>query len=229
MPKLLTNAAGEQSSRTRQRLLDPMERIAEVLFGLIMVLTLTCSFSIAAGDQRTGHELLLAALGCNLAWGLIDAILYLMTRFSEYGRGILALERLRASRDVDEARSIIAEGLPPLVASVLTPMEFAQIHRALQAIPEIPRYPNLTRNDWLAGLGVFLLVFLSTVPVAIPLLLVPDAKLAVRFSNAVALVMLFIAGYAFGRYAMRRHWWATGLAMALLGVALVAITIKLGG
>jgi len=29
------------------RLLDPMERISEILFALIMVLTFTCSFSVA--------------------------------------------------------------------------------------------------------------------------------------------------------------------------------------
>jgi VIT1/CCC1 family predicted Fe2+/Mn2+ transporter len=212
-----------------KQLLTPDERVAEVLFGLIMVLTFTCSFSVATGDQTTTRELVIAALGCNFAWGLIDAIFYLMTSFSERGRNILALERLRMTRNADEARALVADAFPPLIASVLTPAEFERIRGALAAMVDVPEHPYLTKNDWLAALGVFLLVFLSTLPVVVPLWLIPDVKLALRVSNAVAVVMLFIAGYAFGRYAMRRLWWATGLAMVALGVVLVAITIRLGG
>jgi hypothetical protein len=49
--------------------LDPMERISEVLFGLIMVLTFTSSLSIASADRASTRSMLIAALGCNLAWG----------------------------------------------------------------------------------------------------------------------------------------------------------------
>jgi len=37
-----------------------------------MVLTITCSFSIAEADRISIHTMLAAALGCNLAWDLID-------------------------------------------------------------------------------------------------------------------------------------------------------------
>jgi hypothetical protein len=60
--------------KARWSVLNPMERISEVLFGLIMVLTVTCSFSVAKSDQKQVHAMLLAALGCNLAWGAIDAV-----------------------------------------------------------------------------------------------------------------------------------------------------------
>lgn len=219
----------ERPGKARERLLDPNERIAEILFGLIMVLTLTCSVSVATGDQTTTRDLIIAALGCNFAWGLIDGVFYLMTSFGERGRNILTLERLRTTQNVDEARALVADAFPPLIASLLTPAEFERIRGALAAMPDLPKHPYLTKDDWLAALGVFLLVFLSTLPVVIPLWLIPDATMAIRASNAVALVMLFLAGYAFGRYAMRRRWWATGLAMVVLGVVLVAITIRLGG
>jgi hypothetical protein len=221
--------AVERPGRARERLLDPNERIAEILFGLIMVLTLTCSFSVATGDQTTTHGLMIAALGCNFAWGLIDGVFYLMTSFSERGRKILTLERLRTTQNLDEARSLVADAFPPLIASLLTPAEFDRIRGGLAAMADLPKHPYLTKDDWLAAFGVFLLVFLSTLPVVIPLWLIRDPNVAVRASNAVAVMMLFLAGYAFGRYAMRRHWWATGLAMVALGVVLVGITIRLGG
>jgi hypothetical protein len=213
---------------SRKHLLDPMERISEILFGLIMVLTVTCSFSAAEADRRQVHDMLLTAVGCNLAWGAIDAVFYLMARFSEQGRGILALQALRKTSELSEARTIIAAALPPLLASALTPTEFDLMHQRLNQLPEPPAHPQLTRNDWLAAAGVFLLVFLSTFPVVIPFLFADGAKFALRVSNGIAILMLFISGYAFGRHAGRSPW-RTGVAMVILGSILVGITINLGG
>ncbi len=77
--------AGE-SDKAEKRLLDPTERLSEILFGLIMVLSFTCSFSVATERGRADvRNMLVAALGCNLAWGIIDAVFYLMGCFSELG------------------------------------------------------------------------------------------------------------------------------------------------
>jgi hypothetical protein len=211
----------------RGRVLNPMERIAEILFGLIMVLTFTCSASIA-GSGEDAHSVLLAAVGCNFAWGIIDAVFYLMARLNEQERGLFALRALRNATNVNEVRDIIAEVLPPLLASALTRVEFGQMQDRLTSMRDPPERPRLTRSDLLAALGVFLLVFLSTLPVVIPLLLIDDARTALRASNGVALVMLFAIGWVFGRYALRPQW-VTGLAMVLLGTVLVAITVALGG
>src|SRR5271157_1378550 len=104
----------EVTTRSTKRLLDPMERVSEILFGLIMVLTFTCSFSVAGAGRREVREMLLGALGCNLAWGIIDAVFYLMSRLSEQGHGLLALRALRKTSDPAMAHRIIANELPPL-------------------------------------------------------------------------------------------------------------------
>jgi len=83
---------------SQKNVLDPMERISEILFGLIMVLTVTCSFSALEADRKQVREMLLAAVGCNFAWGAIDAVFYLLARFSEQGRGIFALKCAAQSR-----------------------------------------------------------------------------------------------------------------------------------
>src|SRR4051794_1447908 len=62
------------------RYLDPASRLGEVLFGLIMVLSMTLTAEIAAGGHAPARELIFAAVGCNIAWGLIDAFMYLMDR-----------------------------------------------------------------------------------------------------------------------------------------------------
>jgi hypothetical protein len=65
----------ESLTNPHERALGPVERISEVLFALIMVLTFTCSFSVADAGREEVRTMLLGALGCNLAWGIIDAVL----------------------------------------------------------------------------------------------------------------------------------------------------------
>jgi hypothetical protein len=45
-----------------------------------MVLTFTGSLSIVAADRLSIRTMIIAALGCNLAWGLIDAGRFLSVR-----------------------------------------------------------------------------------------------------------------------------------------------------
>ena len=78
------------------------------------------------------------------------------------------------------------------------------------------------------SVGVFLLVFLSTFPVVIPFLVMQNVGPALRVSNAIAIVMLFLTGYAFGRMTGRRPW-VVGTAMVVLGSMLVGMTMALGG
>ncbi len=75
--------------KSSKRVLEPYDRISEVLFGLIMVLTFTGSLSIAEGGREAVRTMLLGALGCNLAWGIIDGVLYLMGCLAEKCNGLL--------------------------------------------------------------------------------------------------------------------------------------------
>jgi hypothetical protein len=59
-------------------------------------------------------------------------------------------------------------------------------------------------------------------------MLVGDTRRALRISNTVDTLMLFLYGYPFGRRAGIRPW-AGGIAMVAVGVALVAVAIALGG
>ena len=73
-----------------------------------------------------------------------------------------------------------------------------------------------------------MLSFLSTFPIVIPFLLIGDPRLALRISNAVAITMLFLCGFMFGRWAGFRPM-AMGLSMVALGSALVGVAIAFGG
>ncbi len=218
----------ESLTNSSERLLDPIERITEILFALIMVLTFTCSFSVAQVGREEVRTMLVGALGCNLAWGIIDGVFYLMGSFSAQGHKIMQWKTLRAAASPGDAHRILVDALPPLVVSVLTPVEIEGIQQKLNQLPGVPERPQLRKADWLGALGVFLLVFLSTFPVVFPFVFIHNGKLALRISNIVAIIMLFLVGFRFGQYA-GQHPWRMGCSMVILGCVLVGATIFLGG
>jgi len=218
----------QPDDRSRRRVLAPVERISEVLFGLIMVLTITGSLSVAEAGREDVRTMLIGALGCNLAWGLIDAVMYLMGCLSDQADGIRTVLAARNAATPEQAHRAIARAVPPLVAAVLQTAELERVRVHLRAIAEPPQRPRLEARDWWGALGVFLLVFVATFPVVVPFVLAHDVARALRVSNAIAIGMLFLTGYAFGR-ATRYHATGTGLAMVALGCVLVALTKALGG
>ena len=225
---LLTPMLEHPSERSTKRVLEPIERVSEVLFGLIMVLTFTGSLSVAEAGRDNVRTMLIGAVGCNLAWGIIDGVLYLMGCLAEKGRGLLTFRAVRKAIDAKEAQRLIANSLPQVVASVLQPAELAAMHERLKQLPEPPERARLGKDDWLGAVSVFLLVFLSTFPVVIPFIFMGNAGPALRVSNVVAIVLLFLTGYAFGRITGRRPW-LVGISMVVLGSILVGMTMALGG
>ncbi len=223
-----TTATPDGAAAGSKRALEPSERIAEVLFGLIMVLTFTGSLSIAEAGRDDIRAMLIGAVGCNVAWGIIDGVLYLMGALAEKGRNLKTYLAIREARDPGQAHALIADALPPVVASVLEASELESLRHRLRDLPRPPHRARLDSSDWRGALAVFLLVFLSTFPVAVPFILMHDGMAAMRTSNAIAVGMLFVAGAAYGR-AVGGSPWIPGVSMVALGAALVALTMALGG
>jgi VIT1/CCC1 family predicted Fe2+/Mn2+ transporter len=172
--------------------------------------------------------MLLEALGCNTAWAIIDAFFYLLNRLGERGRRSALLRKLHQASDPSEIRLILADVLPPLMTPLLETQEIMSLRGKLTQFPESKVWPLLTREDWIGALGVFLLVFLSMFPVAVPFIFINNSLLATRVSNGIALVLLFLAGYSFGRFTNNNPWRA-GLAMVIFGVIVVAVAIVFEG
>jgi len=212
-----------------RRHLDPAERLGEILFGLIMALGFT-------GAVRLGHEeadnraLFIGIFGCNLAWAIVDGVMYVLTELFERGRKArLFRDVSKTATEEDALRQIAAELDGPLW-ELTTPEERAQVHRWVLAVlrREKPALPNVRREDVFGGVAVALIIVVATFPIVVPYLLVSDPQLAVDISHAVSLTLLFLLGVWWGRlvggHAVRI---ATGL--TLVGVALMLVTIALGG
>lgn len=209
------------------RILDPIARTSEVLFGLIMALTFTGTLSAATAGREEIRTLLIGMIGCNIAWGLVDAVMFLMTALTERGHGLLMLDAVRDAATPADAHGVIRRAMPPILADIMTPVQLEPLRHGLTGLKDLPR-KGFSREDWLGAVAVFFLVFLSTFPLVIPFLVFSNVRVALRASNLIALVMLFMTGYLLAKHGGYPPWW-TGLTMTLLGVVLVGITIALGG
>jgi len=217
----------EVVNERRNPVLDPIERVSEVMFGLIMALTFTGSLSVASDGREEIRTMMLAALGCNLAWGLVDAVMYLVGTLTERARNLTLVRQVRDLAP-QAAHAVIADALPGRLGEVIGPEGLEEMRRRLVAVSEVPARARLGWDDFVGAFGVFLIVVLATFPLVIPFMIFSEITLAMRVSNGVALAMLFVAGWALGRHSGVAPW-RTGFTMIAVGAFLVGATMALGG
>ncbi|MNM52430.1 VIT family protein [compost metagenome] len=207
--------------------LEPIDRITEVIFGLLMAMTFIGSLSVATAGREDARLMLIAAFGCNLAWGLADAVIYLLRTWTERTRSRTLLARLQVAESSQGCR-LIADELPERIGLALDEDGLETLRSRMQrdAAHQVPA--RLGLDDFKAALATFLLVVLATFPMVIPFLLIETTGTAIRVSNLVALAMLFLAGWLLARYSGGRTL-LTGVVLAVVGASLILAIIALGG
>jgi hypothetical protein len=207
--------------------LSPFERASEVIFGILMAISVTAAAEITQASEPEVGELAVAALGCNLAWGLIDGVIFLLhQQFERFQNHRIVLE-LREATGEEAFRERVRAELPPVVGSALTPDAYAGLRRFVDAY-EAKRPAFWAPQEFAAAAGIALLVFLSTFPLVIPFLLMGDAWTALRISHGVAVVMLFVLGWRVGKWAGASPGWS-GAVVACVGGFLAVACVALGG
>jgi len=212
----------------REPVLSPVDRVSELLFGLFMALTFIGAISVADQGDAQIRAMFIAAFGCNLAWGLVDAVMYLVRTVTERGRQLSLIRAVRSAADAETGRRLIASSLSRVAAGLVSTAEIEAIRGRIVALTALPARPKLHRDDWLAAVAIFLIVVAATFPVVLPFVMFDDVRTAKNVSRAVAVAMLFLGGVALGRYAGYGSW-KVGLMMAGLGTALVVAINALGG
>lgn len=208
--------------------LDVAERVSEMCFGLFMALTFVGAISTTASGPDAGAMMLRAALGCNLAWGLADALMYLVNTLADRGSRLTLALAVKNAPDPRTGIIMVRNALPPLMKSLMADADLEPFRVNLVELETLPERPQLHAIDLLRAVRVFLIVVLSTFPVALPFVLLDDVPRALLISRVLTLAMLFGGGFALGRYAGYGAWRA-GLGMTTLGVCLTMAIIALGG
>lgn len=216
-------------ARFFNRYLDPDESLGEVLFGLIMALTFTLGARLLSEDIAS-RELIVGMIGCNIAWGIIDAVLYLIgSRFSRNQR-VHFVRRLRAAKSEEEALDAVREQFELENEPPLRDDDRAAFHRVVHGMlmRAGTEGARLRMVDFQAAAAIMFLVALTAVPGVVPFLVLEDSLLALRIANAIQIALLFLAGYRWALYSGANPW-RVGLAIVALGVVLVAVAVALGG
>ncbi len=207
------------------------ERLGELLFGLIMTLTFTLTAGFVVGEEREAvRELLLATIGCNVAWGIIDGGLLVLGRAFDRGRFARIGRVIRTNPEKTEALAAVAGELDEYLDQVTSSRSRqALYHEVIETVRSSPPGNlGIRGEDWLAALGVFWLVVFASFPAALPFVFIEEPWLALRVSNAVLLVLFFVIGYRWAAYTSITPWKAA-TSLTLFGVTMVAAAIALGG
>ncbi len=213
------------------RYLDPASRLGEILFGLIMVLTITLTAGLTVADGPQGvRQLLFAAIGCNVAWGIIDAVMYIMNCITVRSGKARFLEAMQQAPDAESALRLIRDEIEPDLQDLLKPEDADAMSRSLvQPLrgAKITR-KAMIRQDIYGAVACFWLVFVTCLPAALPFLFFSQPHIALRVSNGLLIALLFLVGQKWAQY-VRVNRLAAGAAMVALGLALVGSAILLGG
>lgn len=221
-----------------QRFLDPIDRLTEAIYAVLIVMTFTMAYraiDVSALSQMDVSEAVvslgLAAFGCAVAWGLIDGAMFILLGMMERGENSRLLRRVKAAPDEPTALAAISSQLDETLEAVMTKDERQDLYQQAYARmrDNEPKRVGFKREDFLGAIGVVLVAILVTLPIVIPIFLFRnDVNLAVRASNLMAIVMLFLFGFYWGKHAGNRPI-GVGLLLAAFGVVTVLIAIPLGG
>ena len=207
--------------------LSPFERGSEIIFGILMAISVTAAAEITSAGGLDVRELMLAALGCNLAWGLIDGVVYLLQQQFERFRNHRTFLELRAIEAEGAFRERVKEELPPVLGQVLTPDAYARVRDLVNAYA-VRRPPFWSWQELATAGAICLLVFGSTFPLVVPFMVLQEPEQALQATKAVAIVMLFLLGWGLGRWSGASPF-GSGALLATIGVVLAALCVALGG
>jgi hypothetical protein len=228
------HSLGRSSSGSKRfvvRYLDPASRLGEILFGLIMVLTITLTAGLTAADGKEGvRQLLWAAVGCNIAWGIIDAVMYIMNCITVRNTKVQLIEAVQSAPDTSTALNLIEENIEPELQEFLPAEEVEGMSQSMLNHIRKAKVttPKLTRDEIYGAIACFWLVFISCLPAALPFLFFSQPHLALRLSNFLLIALLFLVGRKWAQFAGTNQL-LTGGAMVAIGLALVGLAILLGG
>jgi hypothetical protein len=218
-------------NRFARKYLDPASRLGEILFGLIMVLTVTSSAGLTVSEGKEGvRQLLVTAIGCNIAWGIIDAVMYLMDCITVRSGRMRLVRRVQHGLDPEQALGLVRDEIEPELQELLEEQDADSLNRSVLQHVHKARLTTtrLTKEDYYGAIACFWLVLISCLPAAIPFFIFAEPRFALRVSNFLLIALLFLLGRKWGEYAGVSGL-AAGLVMVAIGLVLVGMAILLGG
>ncbi len=196
---------------------------------MVLGFTLIAGFT-AASEKQGVRTLLLAVLGCNTAWGIIDGALFAWGNLTDRRLQLRFLTSLRSAPNEGEVFSVIGGRLNPLLEPGVGAEERARFCKAILPVIMRVQLPDagLTKDDVNGMIAIFMIDVAAVIPAVIPFLFFTEPRIALRVSNGTLIALLFVTGLLWGRRTGFNGYLAGCCAM-LLGLALIGAAIALGG
>lgn len=218
--------------------LFPHERLVEILYGLVIALTITSAVRAITGGGAPDIDLMVTtSLGAGVAWGLIDAMLYVLVVIFQRHRYTRIASRISSAKDESEALATIQEDLEGSLVGTLDAEDQKSVYRLVlhaqrrsskAGYTQQPKSIAILREDVFGAVQVFFSMLIATLVVVVPLWVIQPPHIAVLVSNLVAFAALFVVGYTWAKHTNIRKT-LFGVTLVTLGVAIVGISLVLGG
>lgn len=212
-----------------RKYVPPSDRFAEILCGLIMLLT----FTLAGGVmEMSPDELVLGAVSCALAWGVIDGAIFMLNSLFQRGRQARLVSEVRAM-DRDQAVALLRSWFDSTYEKIISQKMREEVYNDIFDVARNsqPLRPWFTRNEVYGGLGLLAIEAICSIPAILPLIILEDDMNALRISNLLLLATMAVIGYYWAGWsgwqgAMR--FVIAGFVLAL-GLLMVGVAILMGG
>jgi hypothetical protein len=221
------------------RLLDPIDRLSETIYSILILLTFTLAFQIFKFETAPSkplsvdeiEALFIGALGAILAWGVIDGVMHALMAMFERGERHRLLQHIQAAETDRDGVAVIAEEFDFILEPITAEEERHKLYKSVfEHLREgQPRKIGFKREDFAGAVGCVLVALIAVLPSLAPLVLLrQDPMLALRVSNVISFIVLFAAGYSWGTHTGANPW-KTGLLLFFIGAIMVLVAILLGG
>jgi hypothetical protein len=201
------------------------------MFGVIMVVCFTSVLRAYPGlaEQVIG-KVLLSALFCCIAWGLVDGIFYAWEAHYELDKKKKLQAQVYAAAGSEKAQGLIEDDLGDTVVDLLDEGDKEQIYQIVQkSVPGVDLGKVSLKEDILTVAIAFGLVVGSSIIVILPFFMFSPVMNALKISNITGIFLLFFMGYWREEDRRISKKLITGGVTAFVAFIITVVTIILGG
>lgn len=206
----------------------PDSQAIEVLVGIMTTLSITSGIRVLSPGSPEIGQMVITALVTNTAWGMVDGVFHLFNIQVERAREQRLLSTFNQADTAQTRREALAELAPQALVHALDDAQIRAYQLSSQMPVASPHALHIQREDLRMALRLWSLMVLSTVPTALPLVLIDDPLAAFRWSQAVSVGIMFALGIPVARWVGMRPWMG-GALFAALGSIITFVCIALGG
>ena len=205
---------------------------SEPMFGVIMVVCFTSVLrAFPYASDQVVRTILISALFCCIAWGLVDGIFYAWEAHYELEKKKkLQAQAHKAQGDPKNARELVEDDLGDTIVDLMDEKDKEQIYQIIEKnVFGVDLGSVSIKEDILTVLIAFSLVVGSSIIVMLPFLWISPATAALKVSNIAGILLLFVMGFWREEDTRFTKKLITGGFTALIALIITLVTVYLGG